>query len=350
MTPNAVVRSRATLAVLALLGSVSSLARAEGAQVSPAGTAQTILLVDTGDNPWSTRMSAELGTLGFEVKATRVLRATCDDSEVELLSQTVKAVATLCIDRDLGQVRVWTVDAPGRLVLRAVVAMEQEPAVVALRAVEALRTSLHAVEGAAAANGAVAGAPARHEEVGGKGAGAAAEAREPPALDVSVGPAVAASAGNAQVTLHGLVSAHWLLERPWGIEAALLAPLIQATWKEAEGSASLVFGLAAAGVHLRPFERRWCVLDFGADLGAALLHATGSPAAGFVGRSGDQAVASPLVRAGFAVLVAGSVWLRTDVIGAVAVPRPVFTFAGRSTGSWGQPLVLASLGIEFLLR
>jgi len=330
---------------LFLLSSLSLRAEAE-----PARHLHTrrILLIDAGHDPMSTRMTAELGALGFEVQTLQDSLATAGDSEIEVLSRTIEALATIGVDRPSGEVRIWTVDrASGRIILRAVVAIEQDPAVVALRAVEALRTSLNDVASpppvvADTARASIArevAMPAR-----------AVEPRRPPSLDVSLGPALAGSVGTSAVSWQALVSLHWLLRPRWGIEAVGLAPMGRATWKENEGAASLMFGLVAAGVHWRPLAMRWCTLDFGSGIGAALVHTEGSPNSGFFGGNQDTLVATPLVRMGYAVSVAWSLSIRADVIGAVAIPRPVFAFADRIAGSWGQPLVLGSFGMEIVLR
>jgi hypothetical protein len=307
-----------------------------------------LLLTDAGDDPTSTRMTAELGALGFEVRTMQRSPATGGDSEIELLSRTIEALATIGVDRAGGEVRVWTVDsASGRIVLRAVVAIEQDPAVVALRAVEALRTSLNDVGAPSPADAGMATVSIARDV---DRPAPPVEPHGPPSLDVSLGPALAGSGGPSEVSWQALVSLHWLLRPPWGIEAVGLAPIGRATWKESEGSASLMFGLVAAGIYWRPLAMRWCTLDLGGSIGAALIHTEGSPNSGFVGRNHDTLVATPLVRMGYAVSVAWSLWLRADVVGAFAIPRPVFAFADRIAGAWGEPLVLGSLGIEIVLR
>ena len=344
LTRSWVLSARVTAVVL-LLSSLSLRAQADPARHS---RMRRILLIDAGGDPMSMRMTAELGALGFEVRTMQPSPATAGDSEIELLSRTSEAVATIGVDRASGEVRVWTVHrASGRIVLRAVVAIEQDPAVVALRAVEALRTSLNDVASPSAADAGQAPPPIARDV---DRPASAVELRGPPTLDVSLGPALATSGDTSGVSWQALVSLHWLLRPGWGIEAVGLVPMGQATWKENEGSASLKFGLVAAGAHWRPLAMRWCTLDLGAGIGAALVHTEGSPNAGFLGRNHDTLVATPLVHMGYAVSVAWSLWLRADVVGAIAIPRPVFAFADRPSGSWGQPLVLGSLGIELVLR
>ena len=331
-------------AIALVLSSLSARANALPPQHS---IPRTILLVDAGDDPMSMRIIAELGALGFEVRTTQRSSATGGDSEIELLSRTIEAVATIGVDRASGEVRVWTVDkASGQMGLRAVVAIERDPAVVALRAVEAVRTSLNEIA-SPSADASTARAPVARA---GDRPAPAAPSPGPPSLDVSLGPALAASGGTSDISSQAMVSLHWLLRPRWGVEITGLAPIGRATWQENEGTASLTFGLVAAGVHWRPLAMRWCTFDLGAGMGAAIIHTEGSPNSGFFGREQDTLVATPLLRMGYAVFIAWSLWLRADVLGAVAIPRPVFAFADRIAGSWGQPLVLQSLGIEFVLR
>lgn len=332
-------------AAVLLLSMFSGRANAEPAPHSPA---KTILLVDAGEDLMTRRMTAELGALGFGVKIIQRPLLAGSDSEIELLSRTVEAIATIGIDRRSGEVRVFRVDgASGRVDLRAVVAIEQDRAVVALRAVEALRTSLNDLPALPPAHA----APARSLDAPDVDRPARAiPPRGSPALDVSWGPALAGSAGNSGVSWQGLISLHWRLRPGWGVEAVALVPITHASWKENEGSASLTFGLVAAAGHWQPLAMPWCVLDLGAGIGAALVHTEGSPSAGFSGIRNDKLVATPLVRMGYAVSIARSVWLRADVASAVATPRPVFEFADRKAGSWGQPLVFGSLAMVIVLR
>ena len=310
---------------------------------------RTILLIDAAGDPMSMRMTAELGALGFDVRAIQPSPATTTaDSEIELLSRSIAALATIGIDRASGVVRVWTVNlASGEIVLRAVVAIEQDPAVVALRAVEAVRTSLNDVEAPSAPYVGTAEASIVH----------AADrptplvpSHGPASLDVSLGPALAGSGGSSGVSWQALVSLHWLWRPRWGMEIVAVAPMGGVRWMQNEGTASLTFGLLAAGAHWRPLARQWCTLDFGGGMGAAIVHSEGSPNSGFFGRKRDTLVATPFVRMGYAVYVGWSLWLRADVVGAVAIPRPVFAFADRLAGAWGQPLVFGSLGVEIVLR
>src|ERR1700693_5209332 len=108
--------STRTAGVVLLLSFLSSRAEADAARHSR--VRRILLLTDAGDDPTSTRMTAELGALGFEVRTMQRSPATGGDSEIELLSRTIEALATIGVDRAGGEVRVWTVDsASGRIVL-----------------------------------------------------------------------------------------------------------------------------------------------------------------------------------------------------------------------------------------
>ena len=71
-------------------------------------------------------------------------------------------------------------------------------------------------------------------------------------------------------------------------------------------------------------------------------------AKGYVGRTEDHALALPYVRAGLAAQLTRGFALRADILAGFAAPRPTIVFAGRTTATWGQPLLAPSFGLEAL--
>ncbi len=260
------------------------------------------------------------------------------------------ATATIAVDPATGATRVWTMDrAADRMVLRATLALGPDPAVAALRTVEALRTLLRPVERRAPVPPP---RPAPRAEAETRRPPETTPPRAPPSLGVALGPAFAASPGRYGSSWQGLVALRWLLRPSWGLEWIGVFPLTSATWSATEGSSSLTLGLTGVGLHWRPLTASWCLFDSAAGVGAALLHTEASPHAGFLGKTTDTLVASPLVRLGYSVSLSPltPLWLRADLLAALAVPRPVFLVAERTLSSWGRPLIVGSVGVEIALR
>ncbi|MDP9036919.1 MAG: hypothetical protein M3O50_19140 [Myxococcota bacterium] len=336
----------------------SFVSRASAAPEDPAS--RVILLIAAPQDPTCERIGAELAALGYDVKTIQERRSASAPvglDELELLSRTVDAAATIGVDLGTGETRVWTMGrTSGRITLRVVLPLEGEPAVAAMRAVEALRTLLNRPDERATqpsppvlpAPAPVASDASGHDTAPGSGEPRSAAAAIPLA-SLAVGPALAVSRGSFSPSWQGVMGLHWLFGQRLGIEILGVVPVTGGKWQESEGSASLTLAIAAAGLHFRALAWRWGVVDMGAGLGAAWLHAQSSPGPGFAGRTNDTVVASPFARLGYAVPFARLIWLRADVAMFVTLPRPVFTVAERALSS-GWPTPVASVGVEVALR
>lgn len=304
--------------------------------------AVTILLIADLENPTATRVAAEIRASGLTVTSVPDAPATHTDFDVQFLSRSADAVGAVHLDRAAGEVRIWTVDrSTGEIVLRSIVRLDDDPAVVALRVVEGLRASLNALDWFTPPKIAPHEVPA--------GAPASTPAATTARFGATVGPAFASGGGQFGGLWEGLVSVYWLSAARWGAEAVGVAPLASARRMRTAGSATLAFGLVAGGVRARALTARWCVLDVSAGVGAATIRTEGFPKAGFSGTKATTWVATPYAGIGYAVSIAPPLWLLADVAGAFAIPRPTFTYAG-DAASWGTPILLGSAGIEIVFR
>jgi hypothetical protein len=312
------------------------------ADVSASRPAATILLMAAADDPTTTRVAAEIRAAGLAIKRVQGVPATGPDSDVALQSRLAEAVGAVEIDSGTGQVWIWTIDeSNGQIVLRSVVRLSDDPAVVALRVVEALRASLKELDWFA---------PRKFEPPPAPAPGlASAPAAATPRLSATLGPALAWGGGQFGGSLEGLGSVYWLWAPRWGAEVLGIFPLTDAQRVVSAGSGTLAFGLVAGGIRARALTAGWCDLDLSLGIGAAIIRTHGFPNAGFSGSDATTWVATPYTRIGYAVSIAPHFWLLADVVGSFAIPRPTFTFAGEAA-SWGTPLLLASLGVEVVFR
>jgi hypothetical protein len=302
--------------------------------------ATTILLIADPDDPTAARVAAEIRASGLTVTSVPSIRT---DVDVPGLSRSADAVGAVHIDRGGGEVRIWAVDrSTGQVVLRSIVRLDDDPAVVALRVVEGLRASLNAVDWFTPPK------TAPHEVPAGDRTSATSPATAP-RFGATAGPAFASGGGEFGGSWEGLVSLYWLPASRWGVEAMGVTPLTSARVLRTAGSATLAFGLIAGGVRARALAAGWCFLDVSAGFGAAAIRTQGFPKPGFSGTKATTWVATPYAGIGYAVSIAPPFWLLADVAGAFAIPRPTFTYAGEAA-SWGTPILLASVGMEVTFR
>jgi hypothetical protein len=313
-------------------------------EATPATARRVVLLFGPRRDPVVMRLRAEILSLGFVVEAANEGPAAVD---VEATARGADAVAAIQVDRAAERVTVWMPDrASGRMTLVNRLAIEPDPAVVAFRAAEALRTSLIDVGALLPERPA---SPPRSEETRTEEARASRVSLEvpPSPFGASLGAAVAANTGRIGTAWQLFASAHWMPKARIGAEAMALVPLTVARWREAEGSTSFTFGLLGLGARFRPVVAESWSADVGGGIGAALVHGEGVPAAAdFSGNRRDTLVAAPYLRVGTRVALAPSFWLRADLAMAVAFPRIVYTVAARTQETWGWPLLVGSIGLE----
>jgi hypothetical protein len=328
------------VAWVAVLG--GSFLRYASADVPASRPAATILLMAAADDPTAMRVAAEIRASGLAVRGVQGVSSSGPDSDVALQSRLAEALGAVEIDSAAGQIWIWTVDeSNGQIVLRSVVRLNDDPAVVALRVVEALRASLKELDWSAPRKTVPPLLPAPDH--------ASAPAAATPRLSATLGPALAWGGGQFGGSLEGLGSVYWLWAPRWGAEVLGIFPLTDAQRVVSAGSGTLAFGLVAGGIRARALTAGWCAVDVSLGIGAAVVHTKGFPNAGFSGSDATTWVATPYTRVGYSVSIAPHFWLLADVVGSFAIPRSTFTFAGEAA-SWGTPLLLASVGVEVVFR
>jgi hypothetical protein len=300
----------------------------------PAGT---ILFVGDVDDPTAIRVAAEIRASGLTVERRRDVQS----SSVVLMPglRPADAAGAIEIDSKAGQIRVWTVDpSTGQAALRSTVQAETDPAVMAMRVVEALRASLNN--------------PRWLDPNRVIGAREPVVSRSRPQLPAAnsrfgatLGPAFTSGTNAFSGAWVGLGSVYWLWKPPWGVEILGLVPLTNEYRAVTGGSAVLTFGLVAGGLRARVLAANWCALDAGAGVGTAIIHSRAVPNFAYTGADATTWTATPYARVGASASIARPVWLRAEIAGALAIPRPSFAVAG-DTISWGEPLFVASLGVE----
>jgi hypothetical protein len=314
----------------------------------------TILLLFDVDDTTARRLAAELRASGLEVKSVESPLGTHTLADVDLQSRSVDAAGAVDIDPATREVRIWTVDrSNARLLLRSVVPLDEDSAVLALRVVEMLRASLSRgleLASPSTARSLEPMAPPRNTDAHAATAEARPSRDDPQRLAVTVGPAFGWGGGPWAGAWEGMVSAYWLWTSRWGMEVFGAAPLTKTERVVTAGTAALAFGLAGAGMRARALATPWCVLDVGAGIGAGVIRTDGSPNAGYSGTAATTSVATPYVRMAYAIQVASFLWLQAEVTSAVAIPRTNFTFPGGEGGAWGSPLVLGSVGIQVVVH
>jgi hypothetical protein len=339
-------RVRRGLAALVMLaGSCSTLPSAMG-QPSGESPARVVLFANEASESLLGRVAAELRSLGFEVVS--VSAGSSDDASVKSLPQleavarssdALAAVQVVAVD---GAVDLWIVNVDTHeMVVRRVVSAD--PAVAALRSVETLRASLIDL---------LALAPRTPE---------AHVSRErpqlaiPPVMDrrdtdhfdveLGLGPALGTEAFDASWHVMGAFT--WMWAARWGAHALGLAPLTSSQVTGTEGHASITFGLLGGGLTWQPLaESSWTPYISG-GLAGALLYSRGAPTAGFTGYSHYTPVACPYVRAGARFFRAGPWRIHLSLLAGMSAPKPVLLFVDRRAGTWGRPLLMSALGVDF---
>jgi hypothetical protein len=301
-------------------------------------SAATILLMAASDDPNAIRIAAEIRAAGLAVKSVQGMPASGPDADVALQSRLAEAVGAVEIDLATGQIWIWTVDeSNGQIVLRSVVRLNDDPVVVALRVVEALRASLKELDWFVPRENVPPPVPTPEHA----SAPAAATLR----WGTTLGPAFAWGGRQFGGSFEGLGSVYLLWAPRWGAEVLGVAPITDAKRAVSAGSGTLTFGLVGGGLRARALTAGWCAFDVSLGIGAAIVRTQGVPNAGFSGHDATTWVATPYARLGYAVSISPYLWLRADVLGSWAIPPPTFTFAGEAA-SWGTPLLLASVGLE----
>lgn len=176
--------------------------------------------------------------------------------------------------------------------------------------------------------------------------GGAPTARTPQTIDVSAAPIAAWSPGglglSAQIGVQGL----YVFDRKWAIGIAGIVPIGSASVQEQMGTVAVSWGYAGIS-----FERRFLYdhggFALGVTAGVVAQYLSGEATAPYQGATDWVATGAALGRVGTRFNLSESLRVRLDGSLGAAAPRPVVMIADHRAATWGRPLLLLSLGLEW---
>lgn len=308
-------------------------------------SAQEIAVARTpGDQRIAGRLNAELGALGLSVKQV-ITQSGDSPTTLKQIARDAGAVAALRASPSKTGIELWVLDPrTGGTAFEEVVTLDtgRNDELLALRAVEVLRARLLRV-GVAAET---------HEQP---------EPLEPPAPQL-VDRVPAAPPGHAllAVDVHGGYAHHLndiggattallgltVAPTPRWSGSAMVLPAVESSTLEAEeGSAEVTSTLLGFGADYLILPGR-IGLSAGAGGTLGIITIRGAASYPYLGRKDRIITGLPFIRTEGLLMMANNLSLRLGVMAGLATPPTVIRFDGREVASWGQPLVLATLGIR----
>jgi hypothetical protein len=316
--------------------------------VSTGAPARVVLFSKDPPDPLVRRVGAELHSLGFDVVTAPDDETPKSAGQMESTAQSSDAVAAVRVAIGDTSVDLWIVNVRTHEMLLRRVAAGKDPAVTALRSVEALRVSLIDLQ-------ALLPPPPEPEPVT-----KLAEPHETivPIVPVArrnnfgfeLGLGAASGMGGFDPSMHAVGQVQWLASTHWSAQVLGVAPITSSKVSAGEGSAHVTFGVLGVGATWQPLAPNEWTPYLGAGVGGVLLYTRGAPSPGFVGHSQVDITAAPYARAGSSFAVGASLRLTADLLAAVAAPEPVVYFENRRASAWGRPLVLGTVGVEVLVQ
>jgi hypothetical protein len=298
----------------------------------------TIERVRSTKGPLEERLSAELSTLGFDVKD---VESKNPDADLEQVALAQGAAAAVRLQKD-GSIELWVGSPHGtEPPLHETIGADarRDWNLTAVSALEALRAHLLRFR------------PRMREPL--------PVPAEPPVVSPPSVPSPATRrlwlvlAGGAEASAGGLgTSAEIVAElrfepRPWLDVSGfgVLGPF-PAQLEGREGVASVRQELAGVAVDA---QSRLAGAHVSLGLGAAIaeLSMKGQPASGYAGEEASIVTAGPVLRSCASIDVTPVLRLRAELTGGVTAPHAVIRFAGREVAEWGRPFGLLTLGLEW---
>ncbi|MEP7125630.1 MAG: hypothetical protein ABJE95_32165 [Byssovorax sp.] len=335
----------------ATLIAAASLAPRARADDAPAPAAATIAVLCARGDRFGLRLVAELESLGFRAAVLDPSTEPASRASLEASARRAGAIAAIRAVPSERGVEVWIADrVTGKTVLRDLANDRGTPDLddaLALRVVELLRASLLEITLPTPSRGEVPATPEIREKMS-VPEPAPSPPRSPPTLRLALAPGLLLSPGGFGASASLTLGLDWMPSDHLGVCALAAIPLTSARISNAAGSADLTVVLAGGGARflfLSP-ESAWSP---SADVGllAVSLHSAGIANAGFVASSPSAVTAAPFARLGLAFAPVPTLRLRADVLAGVVVPAVAINFAAREIATWGQPLVLSSVGVDF---
>jgi hypothetical protein len=170
----------------------------------------------------------------------------------------------------------------------------------------------------------------------------------PPTWRLSLAPGLLLSPGGFGASASLALGLDWMPGDHVGVFALTAIPLAGAHVARPQGSAELTILLAGGGVRFLPASATsaWIPsIDLG--LAAVSLRSAGTANPGFVASSPSAVTAAPFARLGLAFAPLPRLRLRADVLAGLATPGITVQFAQHEIATWGAPLVLSTVGVDF---
>jgi hypothetical protein len=335
-------------AALVVGASIAASARADDA---PHEAASTIVVLCAPGDRFGLRLVAELESLGFRAVVLDPSTEPASRAALEASAREAGAIAAIRAVPSERGVEVWIADrVTGKTVLRDLPNDRGTPDrddALALSVVELLRASLLEIALPTPSRGEVPATPEIREKMS-VPAPSALEPRSPPRLRVSLAPGVLLSPGGFGASGSLAVGIDWMPSDHVGVCALAAIPLTSARVEGAQGSADLTILLGGGGARFT-FASRASAWSPSADLGvlAVSLRSAGTAKPGFVASSPSAVTGAPFARLGLAFAPIPTLRLRADVLAGLVAQGVAIEFARHEVATWGKPLVLSTLGVDF---
>jgi hypothetical protein len=351
-------RAAAALCVLGAIALPATRARADGPEppgVESRQRSRIAILCVEGDS-FGMRLAAELRELGFDALLIALEGEAASGASLEGSAREAGAVAALRVVPSGEGVEVWIADrGTGKTLLREIedTGADPDPALV-LRTVELLRATLLEIS--------VPETPAAEAPSTAEGAreldvppprviaarrGAPSEAPPLATLRFALAPGFFFSPGGFGPVPALGVGIDWRLSENAGFAVLGTIPLASAGIERPEGMVSLTVWTAGAAVRLFLAEPQspWAP---SIDLGALVLsvESVGYAEKGYVAGSSSAWAGAPFARVGLAHSLAPPVRVRTDLLVSALMQGVSVRVADREAATWGEPMVLLSLGVD----
>jgi hypothetical protein len=308
---------------------------------------ERVVIVAEPESPVMSRMSAELGGLGFSVDEVPSSAGVTPET-LEQCAQEHDALAAILLTGEGRGAEIWIADrATDKIVLRRIRIDESgvtgDDAVT--KAVELLRASLLEVRVQRSKKP----IPEAVERlVGPKGPPAASPppqvaAPEPPVVTVRMSPSVAFRAGGVPPSPQIAIDVSGWLDDVFGVGAALSIPVFPISNEVPEGEITRTQFWAEATFEAHPYRG---VVDprLGVGVGLEIAGADGNANAAFTSGSATTVSALGLAEVGLAVPIGAVFALDSHVECGITLPRIHYLAAGRNALSADWPACAAGVG------
>ncbi|APR83492.1 Flagellar hook-length control protein FliK [Minicystis rosea] len=344
-----VKRRFASILVACVVAMTAHLAHAETPAEERHGT---IAVIAGPADRFGQRMVAELESLGFATVRLDPKDEPATRASLEAAARASGALAAIRAVPSARGVEVWVADrVTGKTVLREIASDASAPeadAALAIHTVELLRASLLEVSLPVPSRGEIA-APRDLPEKLSLPTPAAPAPPAPATLRFSIGPGVLASPGGFGPAAALDVGLSWLPSDRVGGFAFASIPLTRPRVSGVAGSADLSTTMLGAGMRFL-FTTRASTWAPSVDVGVAAVALSLSGTASVAGTAANDAsawTAAPFVRTGLAVALTPMLRARADVLVGVVTQDVSIQLAKEDVATFGRPLVLASVGVDF---